>query len=113
MSKIKPLRRLYFQFGNLLEDTKLSADEIAEALYGAELIEFVSEQGEMPTHYRETFGPRLSALALLSTVQDVLVEYCKARGFPAARRDLGTQERPEAPASDATEVVNAINRGDK
>lgn len=93
-SKIKPIKRLYYQFGDLLTVPHLDAYELYEVLSDAELIEgvaFHSPHGaELPTHYRECQGPKTPYLEFLELVQGALVSYCQKHGYDFQRGSLAS-----------------------
>jgi hypothetical protein len=73
MRKVKPIRRLYFQFGRLASG--LDAFDIAERLQREGLIEIVAygEDGR-PTHYREAALKRMPYKAYTLLVLQVLAK---------------------------------------
>lgn len=77
LSKVKPIRRLYHQFGTFLKSPRLDAYQICEALERARLIEVVAHVAPagdpLPTHYRETARMReIAPDAFRVTVQTAL-----------------------------------------
>jgi hypothetical protein len=119
MSKIKPIKRLWHQFGDLLEYPRLDAYEIYEVLEQARLIEGVAfsapHGADLPTHYRETFGkPKLPYGELRALVRETLQEYCRECGIEydgMAERSDADALRDEERGRSAIEV-SALNRGD-
>ncbi len=98
MGRIKPIRRLGHQFGTLLEDPRLDSYEIGEALFRAELIEYVihgdSGIALSPTHYRETLSERLSPAAYLERITEALIRYCKDGNIKYACRKQAKPAQP-------------------
>ncbi len=92
MNKIKPIKRLYYQFGDLLTVPHLDAYEIYEILKEAELIEGVAfsapHGAELPTHYRECFGDRMPYEDIIELIQGVLAEYCERQGYEYHRAPI-------------------------
>lgn len=108
MRKIKPLRRLYFQFGHLAEP-KLDAYQIYEALSEAGLIEAVGFRNDEVSHYREAVRERMPADSFLSLVRSILEDYCSRLDAEGAS-DAKLLEQ-EQQGRDSL-VINAINKGD-
>lgn len=78
MSKIKSVRRLYFQFGDHLREPHLDAFEIAEAAVAAGLIEIIGYGKDWhPTYYRETFPEKLPYWQYRELFTNAIEEYCR------------------------------------
>lgn len=107
MRKIKPLRRLYFQFGHLTEP-KLDAYQIYEALSEAGLIEAVGFRNDEVSHYREAVRERMPADSFLSLVRSILEDYCSRLDTESSDAELLKQEQQGRDSL----VINAINKGD-
>lgn len=94
MNKFKPIKRLFFQFGDLLTVPRLDAYELYVILEAAELIEgvaFASPFGaELPTHYREVRSSKLHYVEYLELVQSELVTYCQRQGLDYQRGPIGS-----------------------
>lgn len=74
MTRIKPIRRLYHQFGGYMIEPRLDAHQIFEALKSAGLVESV-EDG---ISYRETKAMKeILDYRFKTVIQDALVQYCK------------------------------------
>lgn len=86
--KVKPVLRLFHQYSRLLRTPRLAAEQIAEALSRAKLIEVVAfGEQSVPTHYREV--PKLVKLSQHdweSAVLSALTAYCET--------ELRTKARP-------------------
>lgn len=80
--KTRRVSNLYFQFGSLLQKPKLSADQIADALARAGLIEVTEyDQYRKPVRYRET--PAMHALpreAFRECIGAALKQWCAVEG---------------------------------
>lgn len=96
--KVRPIRRLKWEFNKLLESPKLDAFEIYDALERHGIISAVAlDEDGMPTHYRELLKKPLSKIELNAKVLGAIVAYCRREGIDyATRKNPATPiERPE------------------
>lgn len=94
--KIKPIRRLKWQFGKLLESPRLDGYEVFDALSAAGIVNAVAyDGGGRPSHYREILGKK-SKEEFLRAAMLALVIYCQANGLEYATAVDSTRalERP-------------------
>ncbi len=80
MTKIKPIRRLWHQFNELITEPHFDCYELYEILKGAGFIEGVAfsapHGAELPTHYREIRRERMEYNEYMRLIQGALIKYC-------------------------------------